>query len=65
MVQPSALSLCVHLAIAYLDPDIPVQQAVGVSHCRIKMVDDTDNQIKVENAENKTALCFTRHTYVS
>ena len=31
-------------------------------HCRIKMVDNTDNQKKVGNAENSTALCSTRYT---
>ena len=32
---------------------------LGCAHCRIKMVDGTDNQ---ENAEKKPALCFTRYT---
>ena len=30
-------------------------------HCCIKMVDGTDNQKKVEDTENKTALCSTRY----
>ena len=46
------------IAITYPDPDIPAQQAVGVAIAVLnKMVDDTDNQKKVENAENETALC--------
>ena len=32
------------------------------AHCRIKMVDGTDNQKKVENPEKETTLCFTRYT---
>ena len=32
------------------------------AHCRIKMVDGTDNQKKVEKTEKETALCFTRYT---
>ena len=44
-------------------PDIPAQQAVGVAIAILnKMVDDTDNQKKVEDAENETALCFTMYT---
>ena len=51
------------IAIAYPGPDIPTYQAsCGRVHCRIKMVDGTDNQKKVENAENKTALCSIRYT---
>ena len=51
------------IATAYPDPDIPAQQAVGVAIAVInKMVDDTDNQKKVENAENKTISCSTRYT---
>ena len=43
-------------------PDIPAQQAVGMAIAVLnKMVDD-DNQKKVENAENETALCSTRYT---
>ena len=35
------------IAIAYPDPDIPTQQAVGVANAVLsKMVDDTDNQNK-------------------
>ena len=35
------------IAIAYPDPDIPAQQAVGVAIAILnKMVDDTDNQKK-------------------
>ena len=42
------------------------QQAVGVAIAVLnKMVHDTDNQKKVEDAENETALCFTRHTYAN
>ena len=44
---------------AYPDLDIPTQPAVGVSHCRIKMVDDTDdtdNQKEVEMQRIKV-LC--------
>ena len=38
------------------------QPAVGVAIAVLnKMVDDTDNQKKVENAENETALCSTRY----
>ena len=45
------------------NPDIPAQPAVGVAIAVLnKMVDDTDNQKKVENAENETALCSTRYT---
>ena len=52
-----------HSRIAYPDPDIPAQQAVGVAIAVLnKMVDDTDNQKKVENAENKAALCSNRYT---
>ena len=47
------------IAIAYPGPDLP---SCGRVHCRIKMVDGTDNQKKVENAENKTALCSIRYT---
>ena len=51
------------LPIAYPNPDIPAQPAVGVAIAVLnKMVDDTDNQKKVENAENETALCSTRYT---
>ena len=51
------------IAIAYPDPDIPAQQAVGVAIAVLnKMVDDTNNQKKVEKAENETALCSTRYT---
>ena len=51
------------IAIAYSHPDILIQQAVGVTTAVLnKMVDDTDNQKKVENAENNTALCSTRYT---
>ena len=63
MVEPSVSVLALKLssegrhnnAIAYPDPDIPTLQAVGyavgMSTCHIKMVDDTDNQKKVENSE--------------
>ena len=51
------------IATAYLNPDILAQQAVGMAIAVInKMVDDTENQKEVENAENKTALCSTRYT---
>ena len=41
----------------------PAQPAVGVAIAVLnKMVDDTDNQKKVENAENETALSSTRYT---
>ena len=44
-------------------PDIPAQQAVGVAIAVLnKMVDDTDNQKKLEN---ETALCSTRYTYAN
>ena len=50
------------IAIAYPD-HAPAQQAVGVAIAVLnKIVDDTDNQKKVENAENETALCSTRYT---
>ena len=49
--------------IAYPNPDIPAQPAVGVAIAVLnKMVDDTDNQKQVENAENETALSSTRCT---
>ena len=49
-------------SITYLDPDISAQQAVGMAIAVLnKMVDDTDNQKKVDNAENETALCSTRY----
>ena len=52
-----------NLPIVYPNPDIPAQPAVGVAIAVLnKMVDDTDNQKKVENAENETALCSTRYT---
>ena len=36
---------CIGIAIAYPDPDIPAQPAVGVAIAVLnKMVDDTDNQ---------------------
>ena len=38
---------------------IRTQQAVGVSIAVLKW---TENQEKVENAENETTLCFTRYT---
>ena len=43
---------------------IPAHGPAGCrrGHCRIKMVDNTDNQKKVGNAENSTALCSTRYT---
>ena len=45
------------IAITYPDPDIPARQAVGVAIAVLnKIVDDTDNQKKVETAENKP-LC--------
>ena len=38
-------------------------QAVGVTDCRIKkMVENTENQKKVEMPENDTVLCVTRYT---
>ena len=41
----------------------PAQPAVGVAIAVLnKMVDDTDNQKKVDNAENETALSSTRYT---
>ena len=44
------------IAIAYPDPDIPTQQAVGMAIAVLnKMADDTENQ---ENAENKTAFAL-------
>ena len=48
-----------HSVITYPDPDIPASCRRG--HCRIKMVDGTDNQKKVEDTENKTALSSTRY----
>ena len=61
------LSLCEHcppcMAIAYPDLNILTQQAVGLAITVLnKMVDDTDNREKVEDAENKTAVCLTRYT---
>ena len=41
----------------------PGPPAVGVATAVLnKMVDDTDNQKRVENAENETALSSTRYT---
>ena len=57
-----SLLTVLRIAIAYPDPYIPAQQAVGMVHCHIKMVDNTDNQKKVENVETNTALCLTRYT---
>ena len=68
MVEPSlslreAVLRMMCIAIAYPNPDIPAQPAVGVAIAVLnKMVDDTDNQKKVENAENETALSSTRYT---
>ena len=51
------------IAIAYPDPDILTQQAVGMAFAVLnKMADDTDNHKKLENAKNKTALCSTVYT---
>ena len=70
MVEPPALYLSrvfVYVCISYrvsgsgYTGPCTIQQAVGVSDCRIKMVDDNDNQKEVENAENKSALCFIRY----
>ena len=49
------------IAIAYPNP---AQPTVGVAIAVLnKMVDDTDDQKKVENAENETSLSSTRYTY--
>ena len=66
-VEPSVSQLSVtRIAIAYPDPDIPSRtsrEAVGVAIAVLKkVVEDTDNQKKVENAENNTAFCSTRYT---
>ena len=68
MVEPSlslreAVLRMTCIAIAYPNPDIPAQPAVGVAFAILnKMVDDTDNHKKKENAENETALNSTRYT---
>ena len=68
MVEPSlslreAVLRMTCFAIAYPNPDIPAQPAVGVAIAVLnKMVDDTDNQKKVEMPRMKP-LCALSGTH--